>query len=144
MQRLREANATPYVEQSDSRRSSAIDERTTGHPGYKTSQTTRKRTEECFGWAKMIGGPCKSRVVGREQLHFQFVLTVSAHNQVRMRDLRGRRMRTVTARGVGVSEIQDYTAISQTFAPPSGHSGNRRSYIDERASERPRAPAAIV
>ena len=37
-------------------------ERTTRHPGYATSQMIRKRIEECFGWAKTIGGLRKSRV----------------------------------------------------------------------------------
>jgi hypothetical protein len=27
----------------------------TRHPGYATSQTIRKRIEECFGWAKTRG-----------------------------------------------------------------------------------------
>ena len=36
--------------------SSAIDTRTTRHPGYAMSQQKRKRTEEPFGWGKTIGG----------------------------------------------------------------------------------------
>jgi hypothetical protein len=43
---------TPHVAQNNSNRSSAIDGRTTSHPGYKVSQTIRKRIEESFGWAK--------------------------------------------------------------------------------------------
>jgi len=80
---MRKANATPHVAQNVSNRSSAIDGRTTRHPGYRI----RKRIEECFGWAKVIGGMRKSRFVGREKLDFQFVLTMAAYNLVRMRNL---------------------------------------------------------
>jgi hypothetical protein len=33
---------------------SAIDARTTQHPGYAVSQRKRKRIEECFGWLRTI------------------------------------------------------------------------------------------
>ena len=87
VERLRHANATPHVAQNTSNRSSAIDGRTTRHEGYKVSQRFRKRIEECFGWAKTIGGMRKSRFVGREKLDFQFVLTMAAYNLMRMRNL---------------------------------------------------------
>ena len=51
---LREMKVTPHVAQNDTNRSSAIDERTTRHPGYATSQTVRKRIEECFGWPRPL------------------------------------------------------------------------------------------
>ena len=63
------------------------DGRTIHHPGYATSRVFRKRIEECFGWAKTIGGLHKSRFVGREKLDFQFVLTFVAYNLIRMRNL---------------------------------------------------------
>jgi IS5 family transposase len=84
---LREMKVTPHVAQNATTRSSAIDERTTRHPGYATSQTVRKRIEECFGWTKTIGGLRKSRFIGREKLDFQFVMTFAADNLVRMRNL---------------------------------------------------------
>ena len=87
VEKLRDANATPHVAQNDTHRSSAIDGCTTRHPGYRTSQTICKRIEECFGWAKTIGGLRKSRFVGREKLDFQFMLTMAAYNLVRMRNL---------------------------------------------------------
>jgi hypothetical protein len=43
---LRELNATPHVAQNTSARRSAIDRRTTPHPGYALSQRARKRIEE--------------------------------------------------------------------------------------------------
>lgn len=84
---LRSINVTAHVAQNTSNRSSAIDARTTRHPGYATSQVVRKRIEECFGWGKTIGGLRKSRFVGREKLDFQFVLTFAAYNLIRMRKL---------------------------------------------------------
>ncbi|MCG8026287.1 MAG: IS5 family transposase [Candidatus Thiodiazotropha endolucinida] len=84
---MRRANVTPHVAQNTSNRSSSIDGRTTRHEGYKTSQVIRKRIEECFGWAKTVGGLRKSRFIGREKLDFQFVLTFAAYNLVRMRNL---------------------------------------------------------
>jgi IS5 family transposase len=84
---LREMKVTPHVAQNDTNRASAIDERTTRHPGYASSQMIRKRIEECFGWAKTIGGLRKSRFIGREKLDFQFVMTFAAYNLIRMRNL---------------------------------------------------------
>lgn len=87
VQALRERKITPHVARNDSRRASAIDGRTTRHPGYRMSQRFRKRIEECFGWAKTIGGLRKSRFIGPEKLEFQFVLTFAAYNLIRMRNL---------------------------------------------------------
>ena len=87
VEELREMKVTPHVAQNDTYRSSAIDGRTTRHPGYPMSQRFRKRIEECFGWAKTIGGLRKSRFNGRDKLDFQFVLTFAAYNLIRMRNL---------------------------------------------------------
>ncbi len=73
--------------QNDTNRSSAIDGRTTRHPGYQSSQAIRKQIEECFGWLKTIGGLRKSRFVGRDKLDFHFVLGAAAYNLARMRNL---------------------------------------------------------
>ena len=48
-------NVRPHVAQNTTRRS-AVDARTTRHPGYAASQRVRKRIEEAFGWMKTIGG----------------------------------------------------------------------------------------
>ena len=51
----RHMRVTPHVAQNLERRGgSAIDGRTTRHPGYAISQNKRKRIEECFGWLKTI------------------------------------------------------------------------------------------
>lgn len=84
---MRRSNATPHMAQNVTRRSSAIDGRTTRHAGYRASQTIRKRIEECFGWLKTIGGLRKSRLVGRDKLDFHFVLGVAAYNLLRMPNL---------------------------------------------------------
>ena len=52
---VRALNVTPHVAQNTSRRS-AIDGRTTRHPGYALSQRMRKRIEEALGWNKTTGG----------------------------------------------------------------------------------------
>jgi transposase len=53
---MREINVTPHVAQNDNGRRSAIDGRTTRHPGYAVSLRIRKRIEEAFGWAKTVAG----------------------------------------------------------------------------------------
>ena len=50
--RLRAIGVTPHVAQNPPGRRSAIDGRTTRHPGYAISQRIRKRIEEPFGWIK--------------------------------------------------------------------------------------------
>jgi hypothetical protein len=47
--------------QNGTDRRSAIDGRTTQHPGYAFSMIKRKRIEEPFGWIKTIGGLGKTR-----------------------------------------------------------------------------------
>jgi hypothetical protein len=53
---LRDLNVTPHIAQNTTNRSSAIDARTTRHPGYAVSQQKRKRTEEPFGWERQSAG----------------------------------------------------------------------------------------
>jgi len=85
--RLRGLNVTPHVAQNTTNRRSAIDGRTTRHPGYAVSQRVRKRIEEAFGWAKYIGPVRKTKFRGRARVRFQWLLTVAGYNLVRMRNL---------------------------------------------------------
>jgi hypothetical protein len=62
----RKLGCTPHVSQNASNRRSAIDGRTTRHPGYRISTIKRKRIEEPFGWMKTVGGLRKTRHRGRE------------------------------------------------------------------------------
>jgi len=75
---------TPHVAQNTSRRRSAIDGRTTRHPGYGASQRIRKRIEEAFGWMKTIGGQAKTRFRGLARVGFAFTFAAASYNLVRL------------------------------------------------------------
>ncbi len=81
---LRERAVTPHVAQNTSRRRSAIDRRTTRHPGYDISQRIRKRIEEVFGWAKTVAGLRKMRHRGLPKVDWQFTLAMAAYDLVRL------------------------------------------------------------
>jgi transposase len=81
VQSLRVLNAVPQVAQNCKGRNSAIDGRTTRHPGYAISQQ-RKRVEEIFGWMKTVGNLRKTRHRGTERVTWVFTLTGSAYNLV--------------------------------------------------------------
>jgi IS5 family transposase len=81
---VRELNVTPHLAQNTSGRRSAIDGRTTRHPGYATSQRLRKRIEEGFGWIKMVGGLRKTRHRGTARVGWLFTLTAAACNLIRL------------------------------------------------------------
>jgi IS5 family transposase len=66
---------------------SALDGRTTWHPGYAISQRKRKRIEECFGWLKTIALLRKVRHRGVCKVDWIFTFACAAYNLVRMRDL---------------------------------------------------------
>ena len=84
----RNLNVTPHVAQNDKRRGgSAIDGRTTRHPGYDVSQKKRKRIEECFGWLKTIALLRKVRHRGVCKVDWIFTFACAAYNLVRMRNL---------------------------------------------------------
>jgi transposase len=87
VQSLRVLNAVPHVAQNCKGRNSAIDGRTTRHPGYAISQRLRKRVEEIFGWMKTVGNLRKTRHRGVERVGWVFTLTAAAYNLVRIRNL---------------------------------------------------------
>ena len=81
----RQRNVTPHVACNDSRRGgSAIDGRTTRHPGYGTSQVIRKRIEEHFGWGKTVGSIRQTVYRGLRRVDQHFKLTMTASNLVRI------------------------------------------------------------
>ena len=51
---VRALEVTPHIAQNI--HYSAIDDRTTRHPGYQVSQRKRKLVEQVFGWLKTVGG----------------------------------------------------------------------------------------
>ena len=81
--------ATPHVAQNDRNRRSAIDHRTTRHPGYEVSQRKRKRVEEIFGWMKTVGMLRKTRHRGVDRVGWMFTFGLAAYNLVRIRNLIG-------------------------------------------------------
>lgn len=65
-------------------RRSAIDARTTRHPGYAVSQRIRKRIEEAFGWMKTVAGQRKTKFRGVERVGWSFAFAAAAYNLIRL------------------------------------------------------------
>ena len=83
--KCRERNVTPHVACNDTRQGgSAIDGRTTRHPGYALSQTIRKRIEEHFGWGKTVGRIRQTVYRGLRRVDQHFKLTMTASNILRI------------------------------------------------------------
>lgn len=84
----RQLAITPHVAQNQSRRRSAIDQRTVRHIGYRISQTIRKRVEPIFGWLKTVGGLRRSRFRGLPRTQLAAYMTGAAYNLLRIANLR--------------------------------------------------------
>ncbi|MBI3647140.1 MAG: IS5 family transposase [Acidobacteriales bacterium] len=84
VRKLRKIGVTPHVAQNNTNRSSAIDERTTRHPGYQISQQKRKRIEQSFGWMKIIGMLKKVKLRGRKKVSWLFTFVGAAYNLYRL------------------------------------------------------------
>jgi len=84
VRKLRKIGVTPHVAQNNTNRSSAIDGRTTRHPGYAISQQKRKRIEQSFGWMKIIGMLKKVKLRGREKVSWLFTFVGAAYNLYRL------------------------------------------------------------
>jgi len=81
---MRRLGVTPHVAQNDKHRRSAIDGRTTRHPGYAISQRLRKRIEEIFGWMKTVGGQRKTHYRGTSRVGWMFTLAAAASDLIRL------------------------------------------------------------
>src|SRR3978361_300316 len=87
---LRAINVTPHVTQNQAvtktgkTRNSAIDERTTRHPGYGMSQSRRAMTECIFGWGKQHGTMRKTKHRGTARVAADFLLNLIAYNLIRI------------------------------------------------------------
>ncbi|HEX3882207.1 MAG TPA: IS5 family transposase [Stellaceae bacterium] len=79
---LRAMNVVPHV--AAKARGSAVDGRTTRHPGYAISQVIRKRIEEAFGWAKSAARMGKTKHRGLDRVGWQFTLMMTAYNLIRL------------------------------------------------------------
>jgi hypothetical protein len=86
---LRGRNVTPHIaidgniRKNGTPRSTAIDARTTRHPGYGISQVIRKR-EEIFGWSKPVGGLTQLKLRGLPRVKAKFTLALAACDLVRI------------------------------------------------------------
>ncbi len=65
-------------------RKTAIDKRTTRHPGYAISQTIRKRIEEIFAWTKTAGGLAQVKLRGLAKVRALFTFALAAYNLIRL------------------------------------------------------------
>ena len=87
---LKERNATPHIAIDGNirwggiPRKTAIDRRTTRHPGYWISQCIRKRIEEIFGWTKSTAGLVQLKVRGLRKANAAFILALAAYNLIRL------------------------------------------------------------
>jgi transposase len=94
---LRAVGVTPHIAPNITRsRDSMLDWRTLRHPGYQLSQRCRKKVEEIFGWAKVIGGLRKTRYRGVARTGLWAYLVAAAYNLLRMAKL----LPAATAAGV--------------------------------------------
>ena len=87
---LRARRVTPHiaingaVSKTGKPRKTAIDGRTTRHPGYAISLRCRKRVEEVFGWIKAQAGLAKVKVRSKPKVEAVFTFAAAAYNLVRL------------------------------------------------------------
>lgn len=86
---LREKKVTPHISMKihAKKHTSAIDGRTTRHPGYEVSQRKRKRVEEIFGWLKAFSIMRRPHFRGLSKIDSQFKFAVSVYNILRIRNI---------------------------------------------------------
>ena len=80
----RKIGVTAHVAQNNTRRASAIDGRTTRHPGYAISQVVRKLIETIFGDAKQHGTLRQLKLRGLDKALLVFALAMTAVNLRRL------------------------------------------------------------
>jgi hypothetical protein len=84
---LRERQGTPHVAPQTTGRSSAMDGRTTQHPGDAISQRTRQQVEDICGWLHTLGWGRNVRHRGVARVGWRFTCAAAVYNLVRMRTL---------------------------------------------------------
>jgi len=84
---LRARGITPHVAQHTTKRRSAIDRRTTHHPGYAASIHARRFIERVFGWGKTIGPWRKTHFRSRDRVGMGFLFGLAVYDLVRLRTL---------------------------------------------------------
>ena len=80
----RAIGVTAHVAQNTKNRASAIDERTTRHPGYAVSQMIGKPIETIFGDGKQHGTLRQLKLRGLERAELVFAMTMTAVNLRRL------------------------------------------------------------
>ncbi len=81
---LRERGISPHIAAVEGRRMEGLDGRTLRSQGYRVSQRLRKRTEEIFGWMKVIGGFRKTRYRGEARTQVFAYWVGAAYNLLRI------------------------------------------------------------
>ncbi len=81
VRRCRERRVTPHVAQ---KKHSAIDGRTTSHPGYAVSTKARRLIEKIFGWMKTAAAHRRTRFRGRRRTAFSTVVVAASFNLLRL------------------------------------------------------------
>ena len=76
--------AMPRVARNTTNRRSAIDRRTTRHPGYAVSQRIREQIEKGFGWIKEVALRRRARHRGKARIGWQLTLAAAACNLIRL------------------------------------------------------------
>jgi transposase len=90
LEALRARRVTPHIaingaiSKTGKVRKTAIDRRTTRHPGYALSQRIRKRIEEPFGWIKSVAPLRKTRHRGTARVGWMFTLAIAAYDVIRI------------------------------------------------------------
>jgi IS5 family transposase len=84
-----ELGVVPHVAQNTHNRRSAVPDAIAQTDGYAISMNKRKRIEQVFGWAKMVGAMRQVMVRGLAKVDQMFMLTMAAYNLTRMRRLLG-------------------------------------------------------
>lgn len=84
---VRELGAVPHVAQNQTNRRSAIDGRTTRHPGYRISLSRRWLIEKTFGWLKQTAGLRQVKLRGLRKVDWLFVFCCAAYNLMRIPNL---------------------------------------------------------
>jgi len=77
---LQAMKVTPHIAQNNKTRRSAVDGRTTRHPGYAMSQARRPIIERAFGWLKAVAGIRKVKLRGLEKVSWLFQYAAAAYN----------------------------------------------------------------
>ncbi len=122
LKRSGSAEVTPHIAQHTSNRRSAIDGRTTRHPGYALSQHVRKRDRRVLRLDEDTGGGRKLCYIGRAKTQLWATFTVVALNLVGWRTSRPNKPPDRATRP---------RFLAQTH--PSGHPRTRLEYeIDEK------------